>query len=98
MKAYRKIKAVLPEINALQQQVEEVLNPLVRIPLLDGVPFTDVAITTDGIQIEHGLGRTPLGFIVTDNNADVRIWRTASDSFTLTLDASGTATISVWVY
>lgn len=98
MKAYRKIKSANPDIEALQQQLEQVLNPIVRVAMLSGVQLTDVAVTTAGVQLEHGLGRQPLGWFITDLDTGVHVWRTAWDKFTLTLDASGSATINLWVY
>ncbi len=98
MKAYRKIKAVNSEVAALQSSVEEALNPVLRAELLNGVAITAVAVTVAGVEVEHKLGRPPIGFLITDIDADANVWRTAWNSFTITLDATASATINLWVY
>jgi len=49
--------------------------------------------------INHGLNRTPQGWIVTDKNANADIWRTANWTInTITLKANVAVTASIWVY
>jgi len=60
--------------------------------------FTEKSITTAGIEIEHGLGYRPQHVEVTYKDADVNVWVTAMTSTTVTLDASGTATINVEIW
>lgn len=98
MKSYRKIKAVDREVSALQVQVAETLNSLTRITVIDGVQLTDIKVGADPVEIAHKLNRKPLGWIVTDKQGDVNVWRTDWNDLTITVDASGTSTISIWVY
>jgi hypothetical protein len=83
---------------SLQNAVEQVLNPIAKTIILDGVLIKDLSITTSGLEIEHGLGREPQGFFVADSTADVRVWRVSWDSRIINLDASGSSVISVWVF
>lgn len=98
LKIFRKIQSADSTINRLQSQIEQSLNPVLKQAILDGVIINDIAITTAGVEIEHGLGRQPLGWALIDNQADARIWRTAWTDRLLTLDASGTSTISIYVF
>lgn len=98
VKGYRKIQVSDLELGRLQDQIASVVNPLSRIEILDGVAIKDIAITTAAVNVEHGLNRQPLGWILIDNTADARVWRTDWNSNYISLDASGTSTISIWVF
>lgn len=98
MKAYRKIQTTNIDVNRLQSQIEQVINPVLRTTLINGVLIKDVAITTAGATIEHKLGRQPQGWMITDKQGNTDIWRTAWSEKFLTLDASGSTTFSVWVF
>lgn len=98
MKFFRKIQAADRDLMKLQNQVEQVLNPVLKLPLLDYVQINGIAITTAGVDISHVLGRQPLGWILVDIDASVTVWKTAWTDRLLSLDASGTATISIIVF
>ena len=95
---FRKTLTTDRELNRVQDQILAALNPVVRSTLLNYNEVKNIAITTAGLAIEHGLGRQPLGWVVTDIDANATVWKTAWDERFLTLDASGTANISILVY
>jgi hypothetical protein len=95
---FRKIQTADRELNRIQEQIIAAVNPLVKSTVLNYVELKEVALTSGTVNVEHTLGRQPLGWIITDNQADARVWRTSwSDRF-LSLTASGNTTISLLVY
>lgn len=95
---FRKIQSKDNDVNRLQDQIIQALNPLVRSTLLNYVELKDIVITAAGLDIEHTLGRQPLGWLVTDINANATVWKTAWTPKLLSLDASGIVTISLLIY
>lgn len=75
------------------------LNPILALPVLGGNQLDDIIITV-GVPkvINHLLGRMPQGWILVDNVQNANIWRTAQTTTTITLSASATTTISMWVF
>lgn len=98
MKLFRKIKTSTNDVMQLQNQVEQVLNPITKKEILDGVLLKDIIVTTAGIDVEHALLRQPLGWILVDNQADATVYRTFWSDRILTLSSSATTTISIWVF
>lgn len=84
-------------LNRVQDSIGRVLNPLTKIPILDGV-LLDFTITTTATKYPHGLGRKPLGWFLVAPLADARVWQTASDSTTLTLTSSASVSTQLWVF
>lgn len=82
----------------VQRATAEIIRQLVAIPILDGEVIEDIEITSSGVTVAHALQRVPIGWIPVRVSADVRLWDTGVDETSLTLDASGTATISIWVF
>jgi hypothetical protein len=94
----RKLKFQDREVTALQDNVTLVLNQVTKKVVIDGVQLTAISLTTGSNRINHTLGRQPLGWIVTDINAAVVPYRTAWDANTITLVATGSVTVSIWVF
>lgn len=87
---------------SVQDSVRDSINQLVKVPILDGVLLEDLVVSTTITPFPHRLNRAYRGFFITKSNADVRIWD-ASTSLTdrtkfIDLDASGSATISIWIF
>lgn len=76
------------------------LNTVMLNPLLQGKIITAISLlATTPLVINHGLGRTLVGWLLTDNTANAVVWRTSPiNSQTITLEASATTTISLWVF
>ena len=86
-------------------EVRSAVNPVVQKPILDGVLLKSVSLTAGvGLQIPHGLGRKPIGYIVTRG---VGVYPQVYDWFTITSDhddkflyvaSSATCTADLWVF
>lgn len=78
------------------------LNPVLANPLLDGQLLQGVAIKTGQNAINHGLQRKLQGYFVVMNSAAVTFYDSQSSNsrsdLTLLLNASGAATISLYVF
>lgn len=75
------------------------LDPVVASPLALGQQLSAVAIATSPTTVSHGLGRTQLGWFITDINAAATIYRTGSfNDSNMVLTASAACTVNIWVY
>tara|TARA_R110002126_G_scaffold210_2_gene1033 strand:+ start:1536 stop:1847 length:312 start_codon:yes stop_codon:yes gene_type:complete len=77
--------------------IEQSLNNLYENDLPHGIEFEDIALSTSDVIIKHTLGKTAK-FIITDINANATIWKTGSTKDTITLQASATVTVSLYIY
>lgn len=99
LKAFRKIKVNDRELEQVQQNVLSAFGPLTKIAILQGRQIDAVALTTTAVNVAHGLGRQPLGYIVTDLNKNATVFRTDWDANFISLQSSATDTVvSIWVY
>lgn len=97
LKFFRKINVKDRDLSQVQDNVAQILQPLSKKALLDGVQI-EATVALGSNKISHTLQRKPLGWIVVDADAAVTLYRTAWDTTFLTLTASGSATITLWVY
>lgn len=78
------------------------LNPVVSNPIVGGNLLQGVALTTGVNTINHGLGDKLQGYIVVMKNANITIYDSQSTNprpqLTLVLNASGPATVSLYVF
>jgi hypothetical protein len=78
------------------------LNPLLSNPMVDGLLLNSVAVSTGANTINHGLGRKLQGYFVVMNSAAVTFYDSQKTNprpdLTLVLNASGAATISLYVF
>lgn len=83
----------------LQSRWKSTLDPLLRNQLVDGVLLTDVALVTGENVINHLLGRKQVGWIIVDRDASTAVYRSAAlNDLTLTLNSSGSVTVSIWCF
>ena len=100
---FKKIFVEDANINQIQENIEQVLEPFIINPILNGVLIKEVNIVSGTTtNIEHKLGRKPLGWIVTRKRADSRVWdlndtNTAQDK-TLSLTCSSNVKIDLWIF
>lgn len=85
-------------LQGANQVAEETNRATANSPLLNGRLVTGVAVGTIAAARNHGLGRTPQGWFIVDKTIDVNVWRTAWDNRTITLDATSSATIAIYVF
>lgn len=82
-----------------QDQWASILNPLLGRPTNNGSLLTNIELKSGTNVINHLLGQTQQGWIITDINAAVTVYRSAPfNDKTLTLTASGPATVSIEVF
>lgn len=88
------------QLNLVQDHVLQVVNPVLAIPLLDGVLIEGVALTTSYQNISHTLGRPWRGYIVVRHPmlGAVTNEPSADDSKFLRLVSSAAGTVSLWVF
>lgn len=90
-------------VNQLQQNIKQTLQPILNNPLVDGLVKTAVQLQTGNNTIPHGLGRTLQGWIpVRYHGAWAQIYDlqdTNQDaSTTLILNASAPAEIDLYLF
>ena len=100
--------ASLPQIKVDDQSVmlmqsrwKSQLDPILRNPLLDGVLIKGIQINNGFTIINHGLGRTQLGWFIVDQVGPNNINRPPTSAFsdtTLTLVSSVSVTIALWCF
>lgn len=78
------------------------LNPVIANPLVGGNFLNGINVSSGNNTINHGLGEKLQGWIITRNSASVTFYDRQSTNprpdLTLVLVASGSATISLYVF
>lgn len=78
------------------------LNPLLANPLMNGRLLEGVTVASGANTVNHGLARKLRGYFVVRNNSAVTFYDSQSSNqrpdLTLLLNASGAATISLYVF
>lgn len=86
-------------VNQLQQNIKQVIGPIISNPITSGALLTDISIVSGTNVINHGLGRMMQGWIISDVNSVVTLFRSQPlNDKTLTLTSNGTSTISLYVF
>lgn len=90
-------------LGRLQTQWASQINPLLDLPLLQGVQVKAVELVAGANVINHRLGRAPQGYIITrQQGAAVTLYDTQSTNsrpqLTLNLVSSGAGTVDLWIY
>lgn len=91
------------DIQSLEQNVAQAVNPLLAAPDAGKVAITNVAVSNvAATDIPHGLGRPIVGWVITRKDAQADVWDTQSTNpypaKTLRLNASGPCTLSLLVW
>ena len=97
IRGFRKINAD-GDIAKLQDNVEYVLEPIIQSSIIDGVQLNNVEVLPTDTRINHGLGRTPQGYIVVDRNANLNVWTVSLGKQTMVLRSASPVTVSLWIY
>lgn len=99
MEALRKIRTNFPDLDRVQDAVDEVLEPLLTSRIVDGRLIKAVTLTTgEDNTLNHKLGRTPEGLIPMLPNVECNVWVTEKGPNTLTVKTSATVTLNLWVF
>ena len=71
---------------------------MLTCPLLNGTLVRADLLASGGVNVNHGLGRVPQGWIVVDIGVSANVWSTGSNKKVLTLNTSADASVSLWVF
>jgi len=86
-------------LSRFQTSWKSQIDPVLSDPLLDNNILTNVVLKSGVNVINHLLQRQPQGWFITDINAAVTVYRSQPfNDLTLTLTASGPATVNLVVY
>lgn len=91
------------EVEKLQQNIENAINPIINKQIIDGILLKKVCLQP-GIsnEVKHSLGRVPLGWLVVRKRADSNIWDVQdfnrNPSRTLSLACSHAVTVDLWIF
>ena len=99
LKQYKKITAKEREVNQLQENIEQALNPIVAKQVVDGILIRTIALKAGSINnVSHKLGRKPVGYIIVSKDANSQIWNAELKKSILQIQCSINTTISIWVF
>jgi len=89
------------DLKRLQDATVRALDPVVRVPTLDGVLLGPIALTTTLAPVNHGLGRAFLGWQVVRINASATVWEdfaATQQTASISMRASVACSIYLWVF
>lgn len=85
--------------NLMNPKLASILNPLLAMPQSSAQLIIGFNLVTGANIIPHKLGRQMQGWSLTDLTATITVYRSAPfNSKTLTLTASGPATVNIEVF
>jgi hypothetical protein len=87
-------------LSLMQSRWAAILNPLLAQPLNNAPSIlTGIVLAAGDNVINTKLGRQAQGWVITDSNAGVTVYRNAPfNALTLTLNSTGAATISLLIF
>jgi hypothetical protein len=90
---------LLKNIDMLATKWKAIIDPMLSNPMSNMTVLERVLLASGENQIPHKLGRNQQGWVITDTNAAVTIYRSKpfSDTY-LYLTASGAVTINLGVF
>lgn len=94
---FQTINTTDKELQKIQDNITTAVTGIEAKPFLGGVLIEGISLTSGSNQVAHTLQRLPRIWVLCDRNSSATIYRTASDSNFLTLQASAPCTISLWV-
>lgn len=88
-----------PILTTVQTTWSKELNPILAIPILQGLALTQVALINGITTINHLLNRQMTGWFLTDISAAAMIYRSQPfNPTTLVLTSNAACVINLWVY
>lgn len=95
----RRVQTTDRQLNEIQDAIAQPLRQVLDVDLLSGRSSVAVVLTTTPQPIRHGLGRRPVGWMLTDKQGPGDAYRTEWDERTITLRvASGTLVGDLWIW
>jgi len=89
------LELMMQDIKAFVKVLED--NPILDGRMIEAVEFAAAALT---VTVNHGLGRQPLGWFITDFTAlaGTGVVRDDWDTSTITFTASAACDLNLWVF
>ena len=85
--------------NQILTRWKSIIDPILGLPLNSSNFVQNMTLEIGSNSINHGLGRKPQGWIISDCNAVATVYRSAPfNALTLTLTSSAVVTISLVVF
>lgn len=103
MRAFKTINTDNYDVQKVQDNVAIVFSDLAKIPLLSGTIVQATLNNTTDTNVEHGLGRNPIGyFAIGCNPPGASIYESSTPntlkSKFLLLRATATTTLNIWIF
>lgn len=103
LKRFKKVPSKSSDLNQVQNNVEEAINPIINSNIVDGVLLRNLKLCAlQANLITHKLGRPPLGWIVVRQRADSRIWDVQDSNVlkktTLAITCSHEVEVDLWIF
>ena len=103
LKTFKKISLESVDVSKFQDNVENVLKPVLNAQFLNGRLIKNINLTSGSTNIiEHKLERELIGWIITRKTANSNIWDEQSlntfKSKNLLLQCSNNVIIDIWVF
>jgi hypothetical protein len=103
IRAFRKIKSTIQELNQVQENIEQTLRSVLQTPILNGVLLTNIDLVTGAVnRVPHKLGRELRGYFIVKKNSAATIYDTQSslkaDENFLLLNTSANTNVNIWIF
>lgn len=85
-------------LRANAEKGKETAKEAAKTEILNGRLLSDIVVATVSRRFDHGLGRQPVGWFIVDKTSALDVWRTDWDTRTISLDASASSTITIYVF
>ncbi len=100
---YKKLNTGDSNLDKVQQNVQNAIQPIIRKEVVDGILVKNVCLEPEiSNEVHHTLGRPPLGWTIVRKRADSRIWDiqdfNPNPSRTLSLTCSHLVTVDIWIF
>lgn len=90
---------LLKDFSLMLTQWKSALDPILANPIILGTQLSTISLSTIATTVPHKLGRTQLGWFITDINAAATIFRTGDfNASNMVLTASAPCIVDIWVY
>lgn len=98
MKLFKKLFFSDSILNRFQDNVQTALNPLLQLPIVDGVLLEDISLTS-GVDnaVPHKLLRKPRMWLLADQRNNATVWRVDWDETNIILTCDSACHIKLWV-
>lgn len=101
-KPYRRVQSDDRVVNQIQDNLQDVLNDLVKTQILNNLIIKNVELASGTNTVNHKLGRKPQGYIIIRKDSNVSIWDNQTTNTTiertLELQSSGTCNVDILVF